>query len=341
MTAPLLPGAAPVVVPRPLPSWVVTAQQAAAEPPKPEIHMGQRRRAPFASHREIANRLAEDVTDAWFKARGGSQHAIPIGVVAALALVVVKDEAGPDLGDQFLALDPAELGAVLKDIWGITWYRHPYLIQCALPLHEWLTVPEPDPEILHAVHKTAHAAINSGLFQITSHQDPGLRTDTDVLSRLIMDMSTKAKRLADGEFHTPDPACDLMAQVLLGQKDFTPGMSFMDPAAGSGGMLRAAAAHLRDHGHDPADYEWYGNDINEIAVACLAVNSIIWGLGPNVVIAKADSLADPGWPTRARAERAEVIAHRNRVVELAATEAAHRRAIRLLTQLTEPLERTA
>ncbi|MEV7936577.1 N-6 DNA methylase [Kitasatospora sp. NPDC088264] len=337
----LLPGVAPLVVPRPLPAWVQAAQQAAAEPPEPKTRTGQHRRAPFASHREIATRLAEDVTNAWFRARGGSQHAIPIGVVAALALVAPAEEDGPDLGDQILELSPDELAVMLRRIWAHHWFSEPFLIERTRPLHDWLNEEEPDPDLVHAAHQVAHAAINSGLLDVTGHKDPGHRSDTDVLSRLIMDMHSKAKRLADGEFHTPEAVCDLMASVIINAHDLKPGASIHDPAAGSGAMLRAAANHLRDTGLNSADHHWYANDIDELAVACCAVNSIVWGLGPNVVVAKANSLTEPDWPTRARAERAAIIAHRNRVFQQAATEAAQRKALRLLTNLTQPLERTA
>lgn len=230
---------------------------------------------------------------------------------------------------------------MLREIWGIRWWQEPFLIERARPLHDWLNEEEPDADLAYAAHKVAHAAIKSGLLDVTGHKDPGRRSDTDVLSRLIMDMRSKAKRLADGEFHTPDPVCDLLASVLLGGTPVAPGMSLHDPAAGSGGMLRAAANHIRDRGQNPADLHWYANDIDELAVACCAVNSMVWGLGPNVVVAKADSLAEPDWPTRARAERAAIIAHRNRVFQQAATEAAHRKALRLLTNLTQPQEEAA
>ncbi|MFF7586779.1 N-6 DNA methylase [Kitasatospora purpeofusca] len=332
----LLPGAAPLVVPRPLPAWVQAAQQAAAEPPKPKIRTGQHQRAPFATYREIANRLSEDVTNAWFKARGGSQGTVAIGVVAALSLMAPADPSGPDLGDEILALNPDELAEMLREIWGFTWFREPFLIERARPLHDWLHEEETDPDLVYAAHKVARAAIQSGLLDVTGHKDPGLRADVDVLSRLVMAMNGIAKRRADGEFHTPEPVCDLMASIIIGDRAIEPGMSLLDPAAGSGQMLRAAASHIRDRGQNPANLHWYANDIDEVAVACCAVNSIVWGLGPNVVIAKADSLAEPDWPTRARSERAEIIAHRNRVFQQATTEAAHRKALRLLTNLTQP-----
>ncbi|GAA0694865.1 hypothetical protein GCM10010193_56940 [Kitasatospora atroaurantiaca] len=338
----LLPGSAPVVVPRPLPAWVEAAQEAAAAPPKPKIRTGQHRRAPFADHRRAASQVGEHVTSAWFSARGGSDIGIPIGIVGALAMMAPADEHGPDLGDQVLALNPAELTDLLRHIWRSYWLRRPDLIERALPLHDWLNHGEADSDLLYAAHKTAHAAINSGLLDITGHKDPSLRSDADVLSRLVMEMRSKAQRSGSGEFHTPNAVCDFMARILLGSpEDLRPGLSIHDPAAGSGSMLRAAAQHIRDAGHQPADFHWFANDIDPIAVACCAVNAIVWDLGPNVVIAKADSLAEPNWPSRARAERAEIIAHRNRTVERAATEAAWRRAARLLDTLTQPLERTA
>jgi len=82
-----------------------------------------------------------------------------------------------------------------------------------------------------------------------------------------------------------------------------PGQSICDPAAGTGGLLRAAAEVLRADGKAPHEFRWYACDIAPLAVAGLAVNAHVWGLGSQVVIACADALAEPDWNERAAEEQ--------------------------------------
>ena len=78
---------------------------------------------------------------------------------------------------------------------------------------------------------------------------------------------------------------------------------------GSGGMFRAVAASMRARNLDPTTVAWVGNDVDPLAVACAAVNSLIWGLGRDVTVWCANSLsADAeGDYDRARAGRRELL----------------------------------
>ena len=91
-------------------------------------------------------------------------------------------------------------------------------------------------------------------------------------------------------------------------------MSIAEPAAGTGGMVRAAAQHIRGAGMDPAEFVWVVNDISALVVAALAVNCHVWGLGPNVVIGAADSLAEPDWPARAWETQCGAVARRDELM---------------------------
>jgi hypothetical protein len=49
-------------------------------------------------------------------------------------------------------------------------------------------------------------------------------------------------------------------------------------------------------GLDPAGMVWLGADVDELAVAATAVNSMIWRLGPRIVLYAGDILTQPNWP---------------------------------------------
>ncbi|MET8824190.1 N-6 DNA methylase, partial [Streptomyces rochei] len=109
-----------------------------------------------------------------------------------------------------------------------------------------------------------------------------------------------------GAFHTPDVIADFGAAMLnvgaAGDRQIG------EPAAGSGNMWRAEAAHLRRLGKDPADHEWIGVEIDPLSAAVLAANALLWGLGDGVVIACADALTRDSGLTQAYEERDRAIA---------------------------------
>jgi hypothetical protein len=144
-------------------------------------------------------------------------------------------------------------------------------------------------------------------------------------------MRPKAARDARGEFYTPDEVCYTMARMLLGDlKDLKPGASIAEPAAGTGGMLRGCAQAIREAGRDPAEFVWVVNDISPQVTAALAVNCHVWGLGPNVIVGVADSLAEPDWPARAWRAQKGAIEHAADLWQAAAGLAALRAAEALI-----------
>ncbi|GDY49387.1 hypothetical protein SVIO_000100 [Streptomyces violaceusniger] len=58
-----------------------------------------------------------------------------------------------------------------------------------------------------------------------------------------------------------------MARLTL-EDEPRPEQWFDDPAAGTGGLLRATAQRLRETGRDPGDFGWALNDVDPIASAC-------------------------------------------------------------------------
>jgi len=108
-------------------------------------------------------------------------------------------------------------------------------------------------------------------------------------------------------------------------------MSIAEPAAGTGGMLRAAAQVIREAGHDPAEMLWVANDIAPLPVACMAVNCHVWGLGHGVVLGTANSLAEPDWYGREWDRQRAAVEHRDSIARAAVFITATRRAERLIT----------
>ncbi|MFI5593502.1 N-6 DNA methylase [Amycolatopsis sp. NPDC051758] len=109
---------------------------------------------------------------------------------------------------------------------------------------------------------------------------------------------------ARGQYYTPPDITDLMARMALDVPK--PGASINDPACGTGGMSRAADAWMIGAGIDPGNVRWEGNDLDHVAVACCAINAVLWGLGTNVLLGVGDTLA-ADWRKRAIAERDEPI----------------------------------
>lgn len=94
-------------------------------------------------------------------------------------------------------------------------------------------------------------------------------------------------------------------------------------------MFRALAQHLRHLDADPADYVWSLNELEPLSAAGAAVNAIVWGLGPNVVIACGDTLAEGDLYERAVRRRAALIEERDQIVSYVAVVEATRAAFDL------------
>ncbi len=334
-----LPRAAAPAAGRPAPAWAKKA------PPKskaavrtPAKTTWRKILAPRDPH-EHARKIAENVIDTWYQNHGGSSIDIPLGTVAALALLRQPPETGNGLADWILGRHPHELPQLFKEIYLGHWIKRPDLINRALRLHDWAWNPDPDPQQLRAVHAVTHRALNQGLLDLTGHHEPYLRAEADVLSPLLTGLRHKSDKKWRGEYHTPAGVTDLLANMLV-DKDFAqPGLRIREPAVGSGTMFRSVAQRLRDLGLNPHDYTWYGNDIDALAAACAAVNTIIWDLGPNAFIGCADSLAlEDGGYAQTLAEAKEAIEQRDRYMDTATTIAVHRRAFRLLDELTSSKE---
>ncbi|WP_143179736.1 N-6 DNA methylase [Streptomyces yunnanensis] len=299
---------------------------------------------PVSDPHRLALEIGEAVAARWHNLHGGTAIEVPIGVVAALALIRQRDPSGPDLKGQILAQDGPQMIAMLREIWSTHWLHRPDLIDRARILHEWLN-DDVDECRMSAVRAVAETTLKRGLFDLTGHEDPFLRSATDVLSPAMMCLRSRGAQQGLGEFHTPPSVAEAMADIVAAGQvmeielmvdEPKQGAHIHDPAAGSGGLLRAAAQHLRQRGHDPAAFQWSMVDIDQIAAACCAVNAIIWELGPRVTVACADSLANPNAVDDAMKEARAVFEHRDEVLDKARITAAIRRTQQLMEQVLSP-----
>ncbi|MGW6021306.1 N-6 DNA methylase [Streptomyces sp. NPDC055099] len=336
--------------PEPIPATFTAppkpAHSAPSTPPKlaqPAVPSVSRARHPHPvrdPHRR-AMEIGEAVAERWHNRHGGTAIEVPVGVVAALTLIREKDRNGPDLKAQILAQDGPQMIEMLREIWSTHWMHRPDLIDRARILHEWLN-DDVDEYRVQAVRAIAETALNRGLFGLTAHEDPFLRSATDVLSPVMTFLRSHGARQGLGEYHTPDPVAEALAHGTIiditdeNLRTLKGGEHIHDPAAGSGGLLRAAAQRMREFGMDPADHRWSMVDIDEIAAACAAVNAIVFGLGQRVTVACANSLANPNAVEDAMKEARAVFEHRDEVLGKARIIAALRQAEHLMGQALSP-----
>jgi hypothetical protein len=262
-----------------------------------------------------AQRIGERAVEAWYQSHGGSDGEIAVGVVAALALTGRRDAGGLDPAKALIASSDEEIAALLSEIWSLFWIARPELARLTGPFAAWLDDEPRSESRAHAAAQVARAAAKAGLLEMAHN---GSLLDCDVIGATYIHMRADSAKQARGEFYTPPNLCKMMAQMTLGGKDsLEPGMSIAEPAAGTGGMLRAAAEHIREQGMDPGDFWWYANDISPVSVAGLAVNCHVWDLGRRVVIGVANTLAEPDWYERAWKEQQGVTGQRDSMLHTA------------------------
>ncbi|WJV48938.1 hypothetical protein [Streptomyces flavofungini] len=279
---------------------------------------------------ETAFDIAEAVSYAWHHNQGGDSIAVPLGVVATLALWPLR---GPDAylaADWWLSLDDTQLLTAFRECWARWWIIRPDLIDRATPLHRWVDDEEPDSRRTCAVRAVVEAAVTRGLLHLTTSGDAYLRSTTDIMGALLTIMRSPGAHDSLAEVHTPPDMAELMARMMLDVKDIQTSMTFDEPAGGTGGMYRAAAQVLRDNGVDPHGFGWSLTDIDPLAAAGAAVNAILWDLGPHVLVACGDTLHEGNVYARASKEARESLERRDQLQAQAAILTAVRKVQALL-----------
>lgn len=259
-----------------------------------------------------ALRIAEDATTAWHRVRGPHQPDALIGTVALLALERRIHLNRDDHGAALLVLTPEQFGTWMRGAWANVWLHQPDRVSVAAPLWRWLE-QDPDARTLEACHATMTASVQAGLLD---RYVPTMRHDADLLGYLLQDVHTRGARSAGGVFHTPADMAELLARLVgIGSSSDHVAATFSDPVAGTGELARAAAETLRNAGRSSADVLWFLNDRDEVASACAAVNSILWDLGPSVLIGSSDIITDPAWEESAAENARSAFAHRDMLVD--------------------------
>ncbi|MGW1616044.1 N-6 DNA methylase [Streptomyces sp. NPDC002285] len=251
---------------------------------------------------EHAQRLINTVTTLW---PSSSSLEIPLGTTAALALLPLADAQSPELARDVAALDPDDLMVVLRQMWAHLWQSQPYLVERAHLLWRWLA--EPSRPTAEAVTEMTHHLFKGGILEYGA--DPKRYLATDLLGRLLQKLSNSGEKSSRGAFHTPDVVTNHMVEYFA--DDLPPGTVIGEAAAGSGAMWRAQARLLHYLDRDAAQYRWVGVEIDPLTAAVLGANSLLWRLGPDVLIACADALAGDSGLAQAHQERAAATARRD------------------------------
>ncbi|MEU1812981.1 N-6 DNA methylase [Micromonospora aurantiaca (nom. illeg.)] len=287
--------------------------------------------------REHARAIVETVSAAWWNQYGTKALEVPLSVVGALMLRRFPEPGEPDVYSQIAALPPgAPLVHVLRWHWKEFVELRPDLINPVWPLISWLypgfgderrgrdaMAVLPDDTEVTAARAIIEAALRAGQLELTGTE---ARFEVDLLGLLLQELRARRDQQARGQFLTPVSVADMMARMLISSNG-TPdaGESWCEPAMGTGGMLRAAAQAMREEGKDPTQVQWWGVDLDPLAVACAAVNAVSWNLGPQIFFGVGNALL-PGWEERTVAQRAETIA----IAQQAQSRAAVRKVLALL-----------
>ncbi|MFI6688461.1 hypothetical protein [Streptomyces sp. NPDC050485] len=292
---------------------------------------------PITISRSPGSVLGEAVAEAWHAA-GGSRLDIPAGVVAALALWPQKSpraEAADTIASYIAAQPPRVLVRGLAASADSYWGLRPDLWTAARPLFDWTKEDLNDTQ-LAGVQAVARAALRHGVLHHTGDTDPAKRSRIDLMSWVITSLRHIHSRRSLGEHHTPPDVSDLMAAVLA--EGSTGGRRrcewALEPTAGTGGLFRSAAQDLRRDGMDPADSGWVMLELDPLAAAGAAVNSLVWGLGPRAVVGCGNVLAQPDLAEEALARQRDMARHRDNVMELIVFAIATRTTDQLLNALT-------
>ncbi|WP_410633853.1 N-6 DNA methylase [Amycolatopsis sp. cmx-4-83] len=242
-------------------------------------------------------KVAVQVATAWHKGGGPDQAEVPLGIVATIALAgLVEGAGGP--AEKVRSASPAGFIDDARRIWGTSLARRPDLALWVRPLLGWLFAELSEPARQRIKH-VADAALEAGQLDLTATER---RFDCDLLGPLLGALRSRNAMKVNAQMYTPGDVARALTAVARG--DLKAGQSFCDDTVGTGGIFRTAATIVCNRGLDPAEMLWFGADVDELAVACAAVNSLLWGLGPRVVLYVGDVLAHPNWPDEALRRRA-------------------------------------
>lgn len=255
---------------------------------------------PTGSIHTYAARIADAVDETWHSAHGHGDWQVPVSVVATLALIAPPADKRDRAAAQVTALDCDAFTHLMRAQWGLLVNARPDLITPAWPLagvwHGENAITGPT---VRAAQRVAHVALQRGLWHLSA--EPELRCSLDLLGHVLTTLRGRKAATAHSAFYTPAGVADAMARGAPEE-----GAQVHEPTAGTGGMLRALAQAMRHHGRDPATVTWVAVDVDPLAIACLAANALLWGLGPRVLLGVGDIFTDD-WIAAAEAQRAHTL----------------------------------
>lgn len=248
-----------------------------------------------------ALRVAEAAAHAWHTSQQYGRAEVVLGALAAFTFIAPPPDQVDETTRLVASWDAPTTIEFVRAQWRTFLRSRPDLANPASPfLLTWAGSTTLHPSEEAAAHAAVTAALHAGLLSLTTDET---RRRGDLFGPALTLLKADRAQAAQGAFYTPSALCDLMARMLrLGDAE-----TIHEPAVGTGGMFRAAAQAMRDQGRDPARATWVGVDIDPLAIACAAVNAVLWGLGPRVLLGVGDALTDD-WYTRALAQREETIA---------------------------------
>jgi hypothetical protein len=244
-------------------------------------------------------KIAEAVDETWHRAYGSGRLEVPVSIVGALAFLSPPDDKHDDVAAHLLSLSANEFAAFVRMQWATFVNIRPDLVNRAWPLiAPWYGEQSLDQQAVSAAKDVADAAVHGGQLQLTG---TGRRRETDLFGALLAVLRSRTAKSARGQFYTPACVADLMARMVGVPAE---GERVLEPTVGTGGLLRSAAEAMRELNRDPSTVEWWAVDVDALAVACLAVNAVLWELGHKVVLGVGNGLTDD-WIPRALGERCE------------------------------------
>ncbi|WP_435112744.1 N-6 DNA methylase [Nocardiopsis synnemataformans] len=270
-------------------------------PDAPAAGTSTRWMLPPAHPDAAVRRLAEAVTETWHGHHISGRIELPLSALAAFAWLGPDAQHAHTVTEDLLGWDTEQTLAFIRSQWRTFGTLRPDLVNPASPfLLAWLGEQPLTPKEEKAVHGVVQAALRADLYALTQ---PDIRYYVDLFGVTLTLLKAGGANKAGAAYYSPGSVTDLLVR-LLGKVDND---SVHEPACGTGGFLRALAAHMREQGRDPHTVKWAAVDIDELAIACLSVNVIIWDLGYQVLLGVADVLVED-WVPKARAMRAETIA---------------------------------
>lgn len=244
-----------------------------------------------------AQRIATAVTEQWMLAHGPSRLEVPVSVVASMALFASPQPAEDGARDPLYLLADLPLSG-FKDEQALLWQHTalfwPGLHQRWECFAQWLN-PHEGP-LLGAAQSVAIRCLEAGLLDLVG--DPARRRSVDLLGVVL-------HRLKSPMFTAvPDPLAPTGTGDEQHAAAIQPGSSVTLRRVWTGARLLPVLAQLRRRGLDPANVVWQLHESDELAAACLAVNTVLWGLGPHTVIGTGE---EADWLRAAHQERAAAL----------------------------------